>query len=95
MAKKKKEFEPFGGGVKYKDLKVGMRVETREGSATVIKVGKADNPVIALYDTLILKYDKPYGVWPDGREMDELEFVISDPETEIMDMCLTSTFMEL
>ena len=88
MAKKKREYEPFGGGVLYKDLKAGMRVATREGLATVVKVGKAENPVIALYDTLVLRYDKPYGEMPDGRVLDELEYVISDPETEIMDTCL-------
>ena len=91
----KNDYEPFGGGVRYKDLKVGMRVATRDGMATVIKVGKAENPVIALYDTLVLRYDKHYGEMPDGSILDELEFVISDPETEIMDMCFTSGIMEL
>ncbi len=91
----KKDYEPFGGGVRYKDLKVGMRVSTRDGMATVLKVGKAENPVIALYDTLVLKYDHAYGEMPDGSKLDVLEFVVSDPETEVMDMCLTSEFMEL
>lgn len=91
----KKDYEPFGGGVRYKDLKVGMRVATRDGMATVIKVGKAENPVIALFDTLVLRYDKSYGELPDGTQLKELEFVVSDPETEVMDMCLTSEFMEL
>jgi hypothetical protein len=90
----KVDYEPFGGGVKYKDLKVGMRVSTRDGMATVIKVGKAENPVIALYDTLVLRFDVPYGEMPDGSLLNELEFVISDPETEVMDMCLTSEFTE-
>jgi hypothetical protein len=91
----KKDYEPFGGGVRYKDLKVGMRVLTRDGMATVIKVGKAENPVIALYDTVVLRYDRPYGEMPDGSLLNELEYVVSDPETEVMDMCLTSEFMEL
>lgn len=90
MAEKKRPYEPFGGGVLYKNLKAGMRVITREGLATVVKVGKAENPVIALYDTLVIKYDHPLETHPDLGVCDEVEYVIADPETEIMDMYLIS-----
>lgn len=55
----KYDMSPFGGGIRYRDVQVGMRVCTRTGLATVIYKGKSDNPVIALLDIVRIQYDYP------------------------------------
>lgn len=52
-------------GLFYKDIQVGMTIQTYDGVGVVTRKDKSENPAIALYDTLVVKY--PRGTYKDGK----------------------------